>query len=75
MIKTAELMIKKYVIKLGCLALAQEAKKGYPQGIPAVARPCLESKGITEADILPKPEVKSLNLKKTGTLSKSLFNL
>jgi hypothetical protein len=59
--KTAELMIKKYVIKLGCLALAQESKKGFPQGIPAVAKPCLEARGINPEDILPSKEIKVLN--------------
>ena len=59
--KTAELMIKKYVIKLGCLALAQESKKGFPQGIPAVAKPCMEARGLTEEDVLPSKEIKVLN--------------
>jgi type II secretory pathway pseudopilin PulG len=59
--KTAELMIKKFVVKLGCLALKQESMKGFPQGIPAVARPCMEAKGLTEQDILPNPELKQLN--------------
>jgi hypothetical protein len=59
--KTAELMIKKYVVKLGCLALAQESMKGFPQGIPAVAKPCMEAKGITEEDILPSKEISVLN--------------
>jgi hypothetical protein len=58
--KTAELMIKKFVIKLGCLALAQEAKKGFPQGIPAVAKPCMEAKGINEEDVTPNKEVIAL---------------
>ena len=52
--KTAELMIKKYVIKLGALALAQESKKGFPQGIPEVAYPYMESVGLTAEDILPR---------------------
>lgn len=52
--KTAELMIKKYVIKLGCLALAQESMKGFPQGIPAVAKPCMDAQGITEEQLIPK---------------------
>lgn len=51
--KTAELMIKNYTIKLGALALAQEAKKGFPQGIPAVARPYMEAHGLSDEDILP----------------------
>ena len=35
--KTAEIMIRNYNMKLGALALAQESKKGFPQGIPGVA--------------------------------------
>ena len=59
--KTAELMIKKFVVKLGCLALAQESMKGFPQGIPAVAKPCMEARGITEEEILPNKEITVLN--------------
>jgi hypothetical protein len=59
--KSAELMMKKFVIKLGCLALAQESMKGFPQGIPAVARPCMEARGITEEQILPSQEITALN--------------
>lgn len=51
--KTAELMIKKYVIKLGALALAQESKKGFPQGIPEVAEPYMKAVGLTPEDVLP----------------------
>ena len=58
--KTAELMIKNYVIKLGCLALKQESMKGFPQGIPVVARPCMEAKGITEEQVLPSKELAQL---------------
>ena len=54
MIKTAEMMIKNYVIKLGALALAQESKKGFPQGIPKVAKPYMESQGISEEDLIPE---------------------
>ena len=35
---TAERMIANYEKKLGMLSLVQEAKKGFPQGIPAVAQ-------------------------------------
>jgi hypothetical protein len=59
--KTAELMIKKFVVKLGCLALTQESMKGFPQGIPAVAKPCMEARGLTEEDILPSKEISVLN--------------
>lgn len=55
-INTAELMIKNYVIKLGALALAQESKKGFPQGIPKLSEPYMESNGITEEDLIPKKE-------------------
>lgn len=51
--KTAELMIKNAVIKLGNLALVQESKKGFEQGIPEMARPALEAMGISEQDIMP----------------------
>ena len=55
-IKTAEMMIKNYVIKLGALALAQEARKGFPQGIPKLSEPYMEANGITEEDLIPKKE-------------------
>jgi len=51
--KTAELMIRNYNIKLGALALAQESMKGFPQGIPMVARPYMEANDIKDEDILP----------------------
>lgn len=54
--KTAELMIRNYNMKLGALALAQESKKGFPQGIPVMAKPYMEAMGIREEDILP-PEL------------------
>ena len=52
--KTAELMIKNINLKLGALALAQEAKKGFPQGIPEVAQPYMEQMGIREEDLIPQ---------------------
>lgn len=54
--KTAELMIKTYTLKLGALALAQESKKGFPQGIPEIAKPYMEANGIMEEDIIPQQE-------------------
>tara|TARA_R100001460_G_scaffold92638_1_gene134541 strand:- start:87 stop:2279 length:2193 start_codon:yes stop_codon:yes gene_type:complete len=50
---TAEIMIKNMIVKLGALALAQEAKKGFPQGIPEMARPYMEQAGISDQDLLP----------------------
>jgi hypothetical protein len=44
--KSAESMISAYNLKLGKLALAQESIKGFPQGIPAIALPYMESVGI-----------------------------
>ena len=35
--KTAEMMLNNYHTKLGQLALLQESKKGFPQGIPGIA--------------------------------------
>jgi hypothetical protein len=54
--KTAELMIKTYTLKLGALALAQESKKGFPQGIPEIAKPYMEANGIAEEDLIPQEE-------------------
>jgi hypothetical protein len=52
--KTAELMIRNYTMKLGGLALAQEGMKGFPQGIPVISNPFLESNKISEEQVLPK---------------------
>lgn len=50
--KTAEIMIKNYNMKLGALALAQESKKAFPQGIPKISEPYLEANGIAPEQIL-----------------------
>jgi hypothetical protein len=52
--KTAETMIKNYNMKLGALAIAQESKKAFPQGIPTVAKPFMEANGISEEQLIPK---------------------
>ena len=54
--KTAEMMVKNYTLKLGALALAQESQKGFPQGIPLIAKPYMEANGIDENVLLPKPQ-------------------
>jgi hypothetical protein len=51
---TAEIMIKNYVMKLGALALAQESKKAFPQGIPLIARPYMEAMGLQDEDLIPE---------------------
>ena len=53
---TAERMIKNMIIKLGALAVAQESKKGFPQGVPAIARPYMEAYGISEEELVPEQE-------------------
>jgi len=69
-IKTAELMIKNYNLKLGALALAQESKKGFPQGIPTVAEAYMEIMGIDPEEILPPnlPEPMSQEQLETPTI-------
>jgi hypothetical protein len=47
-------MIKNYVMKLGALALAQESKKAFPQGIPLIARPYMEAMGLRDEDLIPE---------------------
>ena len=51
---TATIMIKNYIMKLGSLALVQESMKGFPQGIPEMARPYMEANGIKEEDLIPE---------------------
>ena len=51
--KTAEEMIGNYNILLGKLALAQESKKGFPQGIPFIAEPYMMMNNINPEDVLP----------------------
>jgi hypothetical protein len=51
--KTAEEMIGNYNILLGKLALAQESKKGFPQGIPFIAEPYMMINKVNPEDILP----------------------
>lgn len=51
---TAEIMIKNYVMKLGALALAQESKKAFPQGIPLIARPYMAAMGLQDEDLIPE---------------------
>lgn len=50
--KTAENMIANYNLKLGKLALAQESIKGFPQGIPVIAIPYMESTGIKPEELI-----------------------
>jgi hypothetical protein len=55
--KTAELMIKNYQVKLAALALVQEGKKGFPQGMPTVAKPMTDENQYTE-DTFVDPSIK-----------------
>ncbi len=50
---TAEMMIANFNSKLGALALVQEAKKGFEEGIPSIAVPYLASAQIEPQDVLP----------------------
>ena len=54
--ENAELMIKNYIMKLGALAIAQESRKGFPQGIPEMAKPYMEANGISEEDLMPEQQ-------------------
>lgn len=52
-IATAELNIKNAIDKLGQISLAQEASKGYEDGIPALAMPYLMRVGADPDALLP----------------------
>jgi len=69
-IKTAELMIANYNKKLAALALAQESKKGFPQGIPAVAKPYMTENKYEESTFLD-PSIKDLRNKVDQKLEQS----
>lgn len=49
---TAEQMIANYNLKLAKLGLIQESKKGFPQGIPAISTPYLESMQIDPSEFV-----------------------
>lgn len=49
---TAEMMIANYNLKLAKLALVQESKKGFPQGIPAIAMPYIQTMEIDPSQFL-----------------------
>lgn len=53
---TAEMMISNYMLKLGKLALIQESMKAFPEGIPLIAMPYLESIGMDPKQVLPSQE-------------------
>ena len=56
-VRTAEKMIENYNLKLAKLALVQESKKGFPQGIPAVAMSYLATFNVEPDQLLPaQPE-------------------
>lgn len=50
---TAILMADNYISNLGKLALVQEAKKGFPQGVPEIAKPYMEKVGLDPEQFLP----------------------
>jgi hypothetical protein len=54
--ETAETMIKNFNMKLGKLALIQESKKGFPQGVPAIAMPYLQTIGQDPEQFVEQPE-------------------
>jgi len=59
--ETAESMLINYNLKLGKLALLQESRKGFPNGIPFIAMPYLEAAGISPEDLVPQEEQSSDN--------------
>lgn len=54
--ETAELMIVNYNLKLGKLAIIQESIKGFPDGMPMIAMPYLESVKLDPSYFLPNQE-------------------
>jgi hypothetical protein len=53
---TAELMIANYNLKLGKLGLVQESKKGFPDGIPAISMPYIETMQVDPNQFFQNPQ-------------------
>lgn len=70
---TATIMIKNYIMKLGALALVQESMKGFPQGIPEMARPYMEANGITEEELIPELKEQADAMKEQNMMRQSLM--
>lgn len=54
-VKTAEMMIQNYNMKLAKLGLAQESLKGFPQGIPAIAMPYIMMNNVDPSTLAGSP--------------------
>lgn len=50
--ETAEMMITNYNLKLGKLALVQESLKGFPQGVPMIAMPYIQTMGMNPEEFV-----------------------
>jgi len=72
--ETAEKMIQNYNMKLGKLALVQESMKGFPQDIPAIAMPYLESINADPNQFVPQ-EVQQPQQANFGAEIKSQNNI
>jgi hypothetical protein len=69
-VRTAELMIGNFNKKLAALALVQESQKGFPQGIPAVAKPYMAENKQDEQTFI-SPEIKDFGNKVGQKLEQS----
>ena len=68
--KTAELNLSNNNLKLGALALFQEAKKGFENGIPELSYPYLEKLGVNPEEMFGQQEQGLPQAKKGGTVKK-----
>lgn len=66
---TAEGMIANYNLKLAKLALLQESMKGFPQGIPMVAMPYVESMEINPSDFIQMNPQGGENIQPNGNMN------
>jgi hypothetical protein len=68
--KTAELNLSNNNLKLGALALFQEAKKGFENGIPELSYPYLEKLGVNPEEMFGQQEQGLQQAKKGGSVKK-----
>jgi len=68
---TAILMADNYISNLGKLALVQEAKKGFPQGAPEIAKPYMEKVGLDPTQFLPPSPQEGMAMAMYGGIPKA----
>ena len=68
---TSVLMADNYISNLGKLALVQESKKGFPQGVPQIAMPYMNKVGLDPLQFLPSSPQEGMQMAMYGGIPKA----